>query len=189
MKLAGTALYSAHANGLAASPAGVLAAALDRISSHSMTAETLFRTDPHTGQVAVRLAEYIMHAVPEAPGTSGSLLELCLKDGLSRVEEEGYGLLPFVEGILASIHRVASWHVFVRRRNHTVSWDCCSGSMYSWLVSHGCPNIRVAPRPEGIGEHVPSGLVRAMAALRVLSADDMRVLGSALDSVLVPNAC
>ncbi len=129
-----------------------------------------------------------MHAVPFSPGESVSLLERCVESGLVAVSGRNYELPKFVAALLQDVHFVARWHVFARRRNHTISWDCCTGSLHSWLVGNGSPRLRVAPRPVPVGEATPVSLTRAMIACRVLCAEDLLDLGPNFQSVLLHDA-
>ena len=170
------------------SPESVLLVTLSALPELEQVASELFEILPQARSIALRLCEYLMHAVPLSPDDDVSLLERCFETGLRAVHSNQYELTLFVRGLLLHVHYVAGWHVFARRRNHTIAWDCCTGSLHAWLVVHGAPRFRVAPRPVAFGEATPSSLTRAIIACRILCADDLLHLGPELHSVVFSDA-
>ena len=189
MKSLDTASHrQAEASNEVGSPESVLRVTLLALPELEQVASELFEIVPQARSIALRLCEYLMQAVPFSPDDDVSLLERCFETGLRAVHSNQYELVLFVRGLLQHVHYVAGWHVFARRRNHTIAWDCCTGSLHAWLVFHGSPRLRVSPRPIAFGESTPTSLTRAIIACRVLCADDLLHLGPGLHSVVFSDA-
>ena len=147
---------------------------------------------PSIATISVSLAENVTEMIP-APGCvdadSGSLLALCLNEGLRAgdrmLRRLGSAQSPEVfrttiACLFANVAHVAQWRV---TDGHGERWDVFrDGALHRWRL--GRPSVTVEPCDDRVREN--PGIARAVRtaiALRVLSTQDVDILGGELDAL------
>lgn len=144
---------------------------------------------PTFTKIGLALAENLTELVPgHIDGRQGTLLAACLRQGIHAGDErlrelgtsEDHSVFALaVSRLLEPVHQVAMWRIADANGEE---WDVFQdGPLHGWRLGRSDVNVSPYPDQERADDPFIARSVRHAMAFRILSRQDLEVLGGRLD--------